>query len=178
MRQPLTALALTLAVSLGSSGPAAAQSDPLTASIRQMYEPVKRNLLASANDLSDELFAFRPSEDVRTVGQLFAHIANAEFAICSAALGGANPHPTDVERENLAPAAIRRVLAESFALCDRAYAALTDAALPGEISFFGGRQSRHFALTYNLVHANEHYGNLVTYMRIRGIVPPSSRTGG
>jgi uncharacterized damage-inducible protein DinB len=168
-------MALTLAVSLGSPGPAAAQSDPLTVSIRQMYDPVKRNLLASANELSDELFGFRPSADVRTVGQLFAHIANAEFAICSAAMETANPHPADVERENLAPAAIRRVLAESFALCDQAYAALTDAALAGQISFFGSPQSRHFALTYNLVHASEHYGNLVTYMRIKGIVPPSSR---
>ncbi len=148
--------------------------DPLTASTRSMYEPVKANIVEAADAMPDEHFAFRPVPAVRTFAQLLAHIANAEFTICSAALGTANPHPTNLEETTWSPGDLRRLLRESFRVCDDAYARLTDASMASEMDFFGGRQSRHFALTYNIVHANEHYGNIVTYMRIKGLVPPST----
>jgi uncharacterized damage-inducible protein DinB len=123
----------------------------------------------------ESLFAFRPTPEVRTLGQLFAHIADGEHLFCSLALGEPAPSPFDViEKTKTTKAELIQALKESAAHCDKAYAQ-TDAVAQTPVEFFGQRANRMFLLNMNGAHDYEHYGNIVTYMRIKGLTPPSSQ---
>jgi uncharacterized damage-inducible protein DinB len=107
---------------------------------------------------------------------MLAHVAGANYVFCAAARGEKPPHAEDAfEKSATTAPAITKALEESIAYCDAAYTALTDAKA-GEIvsGAFGGKDSRAGILMGNTGHNNEHYGNLVTYLRINGLVPPSS----
>ena len=116
-----------------------------------------------------------PTEEVRTFGQILTHIAGAQFAFCSAAAGEASPNSVNYEETRTTKASIIDALATGFAYCDQVYASMTDAKGSEAVSVFGMEMAANGALAFNTAHNFEHYGNLVTYMRINGIVPPSSR---
>ena len=107
---------------------------------------------------------------MRTVGQLFAHIADGQYEFCSVATEG-KPVSKDIEKTAKTKAEIVAALKEAFAYCDAAYADLTDAKAPELVTFFGTRLTRLGVMDFNITHNMEHYGNLVTYMRLKGIVP-------
>jgi len=111
---------------------------------------------------------------VRTFGQMLAHVANTQFTYCAAAKGEPNPNKDDLEKTALTKAAIQKALADSFAFCDTIYLSLTDAKAMELIKVGQNEIPRAGRLISNIAHDNEHYGNLVTYMRIKGIVPPST----
>ena len=158
--------------------PAAAQDappPPLGAGrgVNQMYTTVKTYLTESASKMAEADFAFRPSPDVRTYGQLIGHVSNAGFATCAGLLGEANPNKENLEQKT-DKAALSAALAGMVAYCDRAFATITDENAVEPIKL-GQRQVARVVPAASLVsHLNEHYGNLVTYMRIKGIVPPST----
>jgi uncharacterized damage-inducible protein DinB len=160
-----------------------AQAPPTVAGyLRNAYNGNKNNILRSADKMPEELFGLRPGpqEEVRTFGQHLAHVANFNFLWCSQAKGEKNPNAgNNLEKTLKTKAEITKALTDSFAYCDPAYAALTDAsgAEVVEITQESGRQVRQprmALLMMNLAHNNELYGNLVTTMRIKSIVPPSS----
>jgi uncharacterized damage-inducible protein DinB len=171
---------------LGLAGPAAAQAPQapptVAAYVRNAYTGNKNNIMRSAEKMPEEFYGLRPGpqEEVRTFGQHLAHVANFNFLWCSEAKGEKNPNAgTNFEKTLKTKADITKVLADSFAYCDPAYAALTDASGSEviEITQENGRQIRQTRmglLMMNLAHNNELYGNLVTTMRIKSIVPPSS----
>jgi len=150
-------------------------ANPVSQSIRAQYQPVKNNIVAAAHQVPEELYSFRPTEDVRSFGELIGHLAFAQFNICSGLLDQPSPRPGNREQTLSTKADLVAAIEEAFAFCDEAYATATDASLADEVSFFGGRSIRHYPLTFALVHANEHYGNIVTYMRLNDMVPPSSQ---
>ena len=164
-----------LAVTLTPAAAAAQTTDPVSASIRAQYAPVKSNIVASAEQMPEEDYDFQPTSDVRTFGQLIGHLAFAQFNICAGLVGEPNPRPGNLEEQLTTKAELVEAITEAFEFCDPAYAAATDATLGDAVDFFGSSSVRHYPLTYALVHANEHYGNIVTYMRIKGMVPPSSQ---
>lgn len=155
----------------------APSTDPVIASIRNMYEPTKRFITLAAEQMPEEHYDFRPTEEVRSFGELIGHIADAHYMMCSAGMKWDNPQP-QVERTVHAKAALVEALKASFAYCDEAYSGARDAMAAETIQFMGSEQSRFYPLTFNIVHDNEHYGNIVTYMRMKGLVPPSSQVGG
>ena len=184
MSRTLTTLVAASLVALAAAAPApagaqAAASAPASAStgveaIRGVYRNAQRNLLAVAEQLPDSAFAWRPTAQVRTAGELLAHVANAHNMICSAALGEANPANENYEKTRTTKAAITDALRTSSAVCERAFAQ-SDADAAATTKLFGRDQSRMSALAVVAIHDWEHYGNLVTYMRILGMVPPSSQ---
>ncbi len=133
----------------------------------------KTNILRSAEKMPEADFSFKPVEGVRTYGQLLAHIADANYGICGAARGE-KPPVSGIEKSKTTKADIVAALNESFTWCDEAYNGLTDAKAVEMVKFFGGERTRGAVLAFNTMHDYEHYGNLVTYMRMKGIVPPSS----
>lgn len=141
------------------------------------YDLVKGNILKSAAQVPEEHYAFKPTPEVRSMGQLFGHIANANFMICSMASGEKSTATGDAEKLT-AKADIEKALAASFAFCDKAWGAVTAARAGEPVDLFGMKHSRASALSFNTAHDWEHYGNLVTYMRLKGMVPPSSQGGG
>jgi uncharacterized damage-inducible protein DinB len=170
----------TCLVIFALAAPAAAQTpaNPLTSATKVGYDIVKGYITKAAEKVPEEHYSFKPSPDVRTFGQLVAHIADANHMICAAAGGTAKPGDS-IEKTKTSKADLQKALAESFAACDGVYAAMTDTKGMETAKFFLGEQPRISILAFNTAHDFEHYGNLVTYMRIKGIVPPSSepRTG-
>jgi len=100
-------------------------------------------------------------------------VADAQYLFCSIALGEKNPS-LKIEQTKASKADLIAALNTAFAYCDKAYDGLTDASATQMIKLFGNDAPKLSALTVNNMHDMEHYGNLVTYMRLKGIVPPSS----
>ncbi len=147
-------------------------SNPLTTVSKNIYAIAKNDILRSAEKVPENLWSFQPTKEVRTFGQLFAHVADGQYEFCGAAQG---EHVSkDVEKTAKTKAEIVPALMEAFAYCDAAYAKMTDANAPQLVSFFNMRITKLGAMDFNTAHTMEHYGNLVTYMRLKGIVPPSS----
>jgi uncharacterized damage-inducible protein DinB len=149
----------------------AQESDAAIAS--RLYNEARANVLASARLVSAENYAFRPTDEVRTFGQLVAHIADAQFFFCSSALGVPNPNEPDHRPGIVAPESLeatRRGKPEivaaaeaAFAYCDDPFARMSD-----------GELAARTPLLLSLYHMASHYGNMVIYLRLLGHIPPST----
>lgn len=158
-----------------ATSPAAAQSgNPMMTSARQLYEAGKGYVLGAAEQAPPEDYAFRPVDSVRTYGQILGHLSDVHFLTCSLGLGESNPNTSSVEQANPGKEEMVATLRRSYELCDRAYA-LADQAVTAPAELFGQQTTRFHALNLNVAHDFEHYGNLVTYIRMRNRVPPSSQ---
>lgn len=156
--------------------PVLAQARSATSQARDLWHEVTAYLVESANDMPENLYSFRPTPEVRTFGELIAHVAGAQRMFCAVALGEKPPAEDAVEQQAKTKASIVNALKESNAYCERAYAQ-TDAAVSGMVDVFGQQRTKLYALLINATHDNEHYGNVVTYLRINKMVPPSSKPG-
>jgi len=183
---PLFLIALFLAVPVCAQPPAAAAApagqpvaqpgptEPLSRALFAQYNAIKRNLTESAQKVSEADYVFQPTKDVRSFAQMFDHIANTQFTYCAIAKGEANPNKDDFEKTATTRTAVIKALADSFAYCDTVYATLTDARALELIKSGQNEVPRASRLISNISHDNEHYGNLVTMMRLKGMVPPST----
>ena len=154
-----------------SPGPA----NPFSASARGVYSIIKVNVIKAAEKMPEENYAFRPMPDVRSFGQIVGHIADAQYIFCS--MAAASPqNPPGVEQSKTSKADLVAALKEAFAYCDKVYDGMTDASSAQIAKILGRDAPRITALTFNAAHMDEHYGNIVTYMRLKGLVPPSSES--
>jgi len=160
-----------------TASPSLAQ-DPISQSIRQTWNDAKGNLQQSAELMPEADYSFKPVDSVRTFGQILAHVAGANYEFCAAARAEKTPFSEDhFEKTAKTKAAIVKAVNDSIAYCDGAYKLLTDRTAGESVTMPFGMSSRPraAALIGNTGHVQEHYGNLVTYFRIKGMVPPSSR---
>ena len=153
--------------------PAVSPENPLTTWNKIAYMRVRGILVRSAEKMPEENYSFKPVDTVRSYGQIVGHVADAQYLFCSMALGEKNAG-LDIEHTKTSKADLVAALNTAFAYCDKAYESMTDASAAQTIKLFGNDAPRMSALIVNNMHNMEHYGNLVTYMRIKGIVPPSS----
>ncbi len=149
------------------------KANPLAAHGREIHDGVKLILLRSAALMPDERYGFRPVETVRSFGQIIGHVADAQYIFCSAVRGERNPVP-DIERTKVSKADLIAALEGAFAYCDKAWDGMTDVNGAGLVKAMGSDMPRLGVMNVNHLHLLEHYGNLVTYMRINGLVPPTS----
>lgn len=178
MRAQLRTLALCIltpaAVASAQAAPTPAPAaDPLAAHARMLYAGLKSFIVRAADGMPEEKYAFRPTPEVRSWGEIIGHVADWQFRYCAAVLGEANPMTAKIEGARTTKPELVAALRESFAYCDRAYQSLTDANAAEVVRFERG-MPRLGVLQIHQVHAVEHYGNLVTYLRLNGLVPPSS----
>jgi hypothetical protein len=127
--------------------------------------------------MPDADYMSKPSTmpEVRGYGQLFAHVANAQFGQCAAATGQPNPNQGhNLEMELKTKAEFQKALADSFALCDKAFDALTDQNATELVTQGRGQVARAGLLAGLLGHSNEMYGTAGVYLRAKNIVPPST----
>ena len=138
---------------------------------------VKGMVLRSAEKMPEENYAFKPADSVRTFGQILGHVADSNYYFCSVALGEKNPAKA-VEKTKTTKADLIASLKDAFAYCDRAYDGMTPAAGAEIVNTFHDQPMQKVdVLTANVMHGVEHYGNLIVYLRIKGLVPPSSEQG-
>jgi len=176
MRHPLFLLLIALGgVPLRAQAPpAATPGSPAVSTARTLWAQITGYITTAAEELPESTYAYRPTPEVRTFGQLIGHVAGAQYLICAAAVGDPERAEDEIERTRTTKAALLAALKASTEYCGKAYAQ-TDAAAQQPTRLFGQPQTRLFALGLNATHNAEHYGNIVTYLRLNGIVPPSSR---
>lgn len=153
-----------------------------SAEVLVMYTNITNFIGRTAAMVPADKFNWQPTPEVRTFARLFAHIVDDNNGAC-AAMAGVTPAPTRLDTGNdkdgwaaskMAKADLERALADSVALCNKAFAAVDQT----NMMEMQGRRTKIGALIYNTSHINEHYGNLVTYLRLNGLVPPSSAPRG
>ncbi|HXW04449.1 MAG TPA: DinB family protein [Vicinamibacterales bacterium] len=168
---------LSLVLLQQAAVPPAVDRTTQTGAATYVYENVKSYILKSAAKMPPEHVGFQPTPEVRSFGQVLAHIADANHLLCSPAAGvpSANGSTVDkIEQEKLAREPLIARLEASFEVCDAAHKQLTDANMSDMVPFMSSNRTRLALLWFHISHAFEHYGNLVTYMRLKNVVPPSS----
>jgi uncharacterized damage-inducible protein DinB len=131
-------------------------------------------IIKSAEQMPGEKYAYRPTPEVRTFGQLIGHVAGSQYMYCAAALGDKPANEGDIEKTKTTKAELVEAIKASTEYCKKAYA-ISDATAQGMTKIFGEDASKLRMLIGNASHDAEHYGNLVTYFRMNGMVPPSSQ---
>lgn len=162
------------AAPVAQAAPAAPPAHPLSATLKSLWDGLKLNLVQSADKMPEADFAFQPTKEVKTFGQILAHVANSSFSSCARGKGEDNPNKDDFEKTKTTKADIVKALNDAMTYCDAVYAGMTDASAMELVKAGQNLVPKARYLIANISHDNEHYGNLVTYMRLKGLVPPST----
>lgn len=173
MTRSIALAAIAAFALLPTTAMAQTSANPAMDAVKAQFGMVRNSVTRTAAKVPEDLYSFKPTPDVRSLGQLIGHIADANFSICGAA-GGEKPPTGGIEKAKTSKADLSQALADSFAFCDKIIAGMDDKKGMEVTKFFTGPSPRMMVLAFNNSHNNEHYGNLVTYMRLKGIVPPSS----
>jgi hypothetical protein len=144
--------------------------------LQRAYGQLKTSVTMSAAKMAEADYFFKPTPDIRGYGQLWGHVADAQFGQCSGAKGTPNPRQGQPSFEELkTKAEVVKAVADSFAFCDDVFSSLTDASAAEMVSNGrGGQQSRATALLGVLTHGSEMYGIGTVYLRLKGLVPPTT----
>jgi uncharacterized damage-inducible protein DinB len=170
-----TTIGLILAIA-GARVLAQAPTNPLSTDLRQDYQTIRDYFIRAAEKMPEADYGFKPSPDVRSFGQQVAHVADDQYNLCAPAKGETRKAAyTAIESSLSKKADLVAALKEAFTYCDGAYEALTDASA-AQPSTKG--KTKFEMLNWNLWHTWEHYGNVVVYLRMKGLVPPSSEKMG
>ncbi len=150
----------------------------IAAEAKQVYTAVKTNLIAAANVMPEENYSFAPVKEEMTFGGWVGHVADSQLGVCSTLNG---PTKRGDAATKTSKAELIAALMASFAECDAVFNVLTDANATELIAYGRGQNTRAGRLGYNSAHLQECYGSMSVYMRLKGIVPPSTAartTGG
>jgi len=174
----LPLLALLLFYGAPSSiGQQSDRTNPYTSELKVQYTDIRRDIIESAEKMPEEKYNFRPASEVRSFGQLVEHLVDDQYALCALARGEKNPHKPEqgVGRSAYSKVQLVQALRKAFEYCDAVYEPLTDATASQRIqSYDGTMQPRIQLLMINTHHAYLHYGNMIIYLRMNGLVPPST----
>ncbi|MBV9611198.1 MAG: DinB family protein, partial [Acidobacteriaceae bacterium] len=143
----------------------------LAGEVKQAYNSVKNNILKSAEKMPEDAYGFKPTADIRSFAEALDHVADSQLRTCAAVAGD---QKTPNAAGKTAKADVIAALNDSFAECDKAYDSLTDANASETIKTPRGQRTRLGSLVANTTHDNEQYGIMTVYMRLKGVVPPSS----
>jgi uncharacterized damage-inducible protein DinB len=160
-------------VAVLAQGSAAAPANPISDSEKRIYTMLSGVVIAAAEKMPEESYSFRPTPDVRSFGQLVGHVADSQYFFCSTAAGETKP-VSDVEKSKTKKADLVAALKDAVAYCSKAYAGMTDAKGSEMVKMMNYDFAKLTVLSANTAHNYEHYGNMVTYMRLKRIVPPTS----
>jgi uncharacterized damage-inducible protein DinB len=174
MKAVLILTSLLAASASFAQAPGGAQRVTAAGRLQQQYNQAKTNLTQSAEKMTDETATFKPSPDLRTFAGVFAHVAQFHYIWCSQFKGGTNPNQENLEQTKTSRTDAIKALAGSFAYCDDAFSSLTDETLNQFVAGRGGEQSKVVPLMNLIAHDNEEYGIATIYLRMKGLVPPST----
>jgi len=165
--------AVSTALAQAPAAPTPTPENPISDSQKRIYTMLSGVVIAAAEKMPEENYAFKPSPDVRSFGQLVGHLADSQYYFCSQASGDTKP-ASDAEKTKTKKADLVAALKEAVAYCSTAYAGMTDAKGIQPAKMMNMDFPKLTVLSANFAHMYEHYGNMSTYMRIKGIVPPTS----
>jgi uncharacterized damage-inducible protein DinB len=170
----LITLPLAMPAQQAPAGAAAAPANPITASEKGLYSFLSNAVVRAAEKMPEENYSFKPTPEVRSFGQLIGHEADANYMFCSLATGETNPSK-GIEKTKTSKADLVAALKDAVAYCTKSFDGMTDAKGGEMVKLFGSMNiARLTVFSLNTAHTDEHYGNIVTYMRLKGLVPPTS----
>ena len=168
----MTRQTLVVCTALFAAAMLQAQTDNLfSTELKGSYTNVKNNLMKAAAKMSEADYAFKATPEVRPFGQLIGHVADSNLRVCSTVNGEAKQGSAS---SKTAKADLVNALQDSFAECDKAFEALTDANAAQTISAGRSQRSKLSSLWGVVTHDNEMYGTISVYLRLKGLVPPST----
>jgi uncharacterized damage-inducible protein DinB len=151
----------------------------LATHLLNFFESSQRNLVEAAEKMPEEHYGFKPTSEIRTFGEVLLHVAYSQFGTCSVYQGATNPHAGRKPEPSLAKAEVVKLLKESSDMCRGAFKTLTDENVLEFISVQGagggGQVQRANFVSGTNAHAFQSYGALGVYMRLKGLVPPSTQ---
>jgi hypothetical protein len=163
---------LTLTFIAASSGAVALYAqNPFSTDLKNGYNGTKNTILKAADKMAEADYSFKASPAERTYGEIVGHIADIQMALCGIAKGEQKKGDVGTKTSK---ADLTAALKASFDYCDGVYASMTDADGATMVKMFGRDMTKLGVLNFNVVHDNEMYGQMVVYLRIKGLVPPSS----
>ncbi len=181
MRAPTIAL-LLLATSLSAAARVQPQVPASPAKITGFraetiadLDDVQEKIMDLASSVPAEKYAWRPAPGVRSIGEVFMHIAGGNYFL--ATFVGAQP-PSDIPKDLEKVTDKAQVVAElkkSFDHVRRVVANQTDADLEKSVNLFGKTTTYRYVFTTLLNHLHEHLGQSIAYARMNNVVPPWSR---
>ena len=166
-------LLFTLLAVCGLAFAQAPDQKTISGSTTALFKLASGNVLKAAEAMPESNYSFKPVETVRSFGEIVGHVADSQYFFCASAKGEQKQGPGAEKMKTKAE--IVAALKAAFAYCDSAYSMMTDENAGAPVQFGRSERARVGVLSFNTVHVYEHYGNLVTYMRIKGLVPPSSQ---
>jgi uncharacterized damage-inducible protein DinB len=169
-------IATALLALLAQTAHAQTADSGYTATLTRSWQRVSRLVAASADAMPDAGYAFKPNPDVRTFGELVGHLAEEHFMICAGAKGEKNPKEGVALEKIAAKADLVKAINESITYCNAVYSAAKDEPKTLQPATPSRRDTPFSSMLLNVTHDSEHYGNMVTYLRMKGIVPPSSQS--
>jgi uncharacterized damage-inducible protein DinB len=150
-------------------------ADQAVGTTRSLWQQQSGYITQAAEDMPEAKYSYKPTPDVRSFGELIAHVAGSQYMFCAAAIGDSARSEDDIEKsKKTSKADLVAAMRASNDYCARAYKQTDDAAAR-TAKLFGQDRTRLYALMNNATHDAEHYGNIVTYLRLNGMVPPSSK---
>ena len=158
--------------STSTAAQASASANPISTNQNTMYTLLSSVVIGAAEKMPEENYSFKPTPDVRSFGQLVGHLTDSQYFFCSSVAG--ENKPSDVEKTKTSKADLVAALKESVAYCSKTYAAMSDAKGSEMMKLMKRDFAKLAVLSGNTAHDYEHYGNMSTYMRLKGIVPPTS----
>ena len=173
MAVPVALLAQQKPPAAAPPAQAAPPANPITASEKGFYSFVSNAVVGASQKMPEENYSFKPTPEVRSFGQLVGHVADASYMFCSTAIGEANP-VKDIEKTKTSKADLVAALQGGVAYCNKAFDGMTDAKGSQMVKLFNFDLAKLTLFSINTAHTDEHYGNMVTYLRLKGIVPPTS----
>jgi hypothetical protein len=183
MKFALVTILLTSAVTAQQSS--ASRHVGIAAALQGSYAGLKSIVIGEAAKMPEADYEFKPSSmpEVRTFGQVIAHIADAQFDTCANVKGVSNPNQgKHLEQDLKTKADFTKALADSFAFCDDVFSATTDEnALQSIRAQLGPRllELPRASVLYGLLaHTSEMYGIGTVYLRAKELVPPASEPQG
>jgi uncharacterized damage-inducible protein DinB len=157
------------------TAPATPSANPITQSERGLYSFLSNAVVRAAEKMPEENYSFKPTPEVRSFGQLVGHVADANYMFCAQASGKANPMK-NVEKTKTSKADLVAAMKDAVAYCGKTFDVMTDSKGSETVKFMNFNLAKLTLLSLNTAHTDEHYGNMVTYLRLKGIVPPTSET--
>jgi uncharacterized damage-inducible protein DinB len=172
----LVSLPLSAAAQTTDAGFNEALSPSMPAVVKAMHATIGRNLADAAALMPAEDYSFKATPQVRSFAELIGHVVFANFLFCAQAKGEQMPKTENFQKITDKVTLVKG-MNDALAYCDEVYTGTTEANFNSIITMVGPAKkqaSRGSVLVFNTTHNNEHYGNIIVYLRLKGHVPPST----
>lgn len=171
----LAAGAPAMAQEEGEAAPADGEAGTLVSAVQASWEDVGGKLVALAEAIPAETYSWRPAEGVRSVSEVFMHVAGASYYLTTT-FGGEMPEGIgrDLEQRVTAKEEAVSVLRDSVEHVGEVLAGLDEAGLGETRELFGRQFTGYQVLMIVLGHGQEHLGQSIAYARSNGVAPPWS----